>query len=66
MGIAMSATTNSAVIAGVIAGGTSLIALLTNVQSFGEISAPAYAVVFIGAVMVALKDIQSSNREPEE
>jgi hypothetical protein len=61
----MSATTKSAAIAGVIAGGSSLIALLTNVQSFGEISAPAYAVVLIGAVLVALKDIQSSNRDPE-
>jgi 2-phospho-L-lactate transferase/gluconeogenesis factor (CofD/UPF0052 family) len=61
----MNAKYLSALTAGLIAGGTSMIALLTNASTFSEISGPAYAVVAIGAVITVAKDMQSSNREPQ-
>lgn len=56
----------SAVLAGVIAAGTGLMALLVEARSFGEIPGPAYAVVAIGAIITIAKDLQSSKRVPKK
>lgn len=56
----------SALIAGGIALGTALMALLTDARSFGDISGPAYAVAVIGAAVTVFKDVQSSNRDSRE
>lgn len=54
----------SAFTAGAISLGTALMALLTDAQSFADISSPAYAVAVIGGLVTVLKDVQSSNRDP--
>lgn len=55
----------SAAIAGGIALGSTLIALLADARTFEDISGPAYAIAGLGAMVTFLKDLQSSNRSPD-
>jgi hypothetical protein len=63
--LAMNVQVRSAVLSGLISCGTALVALLTNAQSFGDITGPAYVVAVLGSIVVSLKDLQSSARDPQ-
>lgn len=58
-------TYGSAAIAGLIAMGTATLAVLGNVSTFAEVSEVTWAILAIGGAMQFLKDVQSSNRTPE-
>jgi len=49
----------SAALAGVMVAGSSMSALLQQVDSFDEIRGPAWAVVALGAVVQIAKDLQT-------
>lgn len=49
----------SALLAGIITGGGAFMALLTDAETFSDISGPAYAVAAIAALLSVAKDLQS-------
>lgn len=56
----------SALLAGLITSCTAMMALLTKAASLAEIPDVAYAAVFVGGLLAAAKDYQSSKRDPDE
>jgi len=54
----------SAVLAAVVMSGSATIALLQQVDAFDEVKGPAWAVIIIGGITTAAKDLQSRFSTP--